>query len=83
MKVIKFPTKLPSPDELDLPQAKLVELLEAMANRAMARCNQIMVARNASELAAAVRGAAEDAASDSEEWQTLLQNIRESWGITP
>jgi hypothetical protein len=82
MKILKFPTKLPSPEQLDLPQAKLVELFESIANRSLARCNEIMVARNAAELAAVVRGAADDAASDSEGWQTLLETIRESWGIS-
>jgi hypothetical protein len=80
--IVKFPTKLPSPDELDLPRAKIVELLEAMSNRALARCNGAMVASNAAELAALIRGAADDAASDSEGWQEVLQTIRDSWGIS-
>ena len=33
MAVIKFPTKLPEPDRLDLPQAQLCALLQSEAQR--------------------------------------------------
>jgi hypothetical protein len=83
MTVIKFPTKLPSPGQLDLAQATLCGLLQDMAGRSLARCNEVIKAGNAPELAAVIRGVADDAASDSAGWAELLMKIRESWGISP
>ena len=81
MTVVKFPTKLPSPDQLDLPQATLCGLLQDISGRSMARCGEVIRAKNASELAAVVRAIAEDSEGDRVGWADLSKLIRDSWGI--
>jgi len=81
MTVIKFPTKLPAPDQLDLPRAELVGLLQNIAGLALARGNELMKAKNASEFAAVVRGIGGDTAEASAGWEQFSEKIRVSWGI--
>ncbi len=82
MSVVRFPTKMPSPDQIDLAQAHLSSLLQDMANRSLARCNQVLTARNAPELARLINEAAQDAAGDAAGWASLLKTVKDSWGIS-
>jgi hypothetical protein len=81
MTVIKFPTKLPSPDQLELPRVQLIGLLQNLSGLLQARSLKLMEANNAAELAAVVRGIAGDTAEANTGWAELSEKIRVSWGI--
>jgi hypothetical protein len=81
MSISKFPTKLPSPNNLDLAQAELIAQLQRLSTLSTARANQFMMAKNAPELAAVVRAVQKDAEEAAAGWGALSDTIRKSWGI--
>jgi hypothetical protein len=81
MTVVKFPSKLPGPQHLELPRAQLCGLLQELANDVLGHANELRQANNASELAAAVRKTAGKLAEASAGWAAMSNNIREFWGI--
>jgi hypothetical protein len=81
MTIIRFPTKLPPPNELGLARAQLCELLQDTSRLLLARANQLIATNNASEFAAVVRGVADDTAEASAGWANVSKIIREAWGV--
>lgn len=81
MTVVKFPTKLPPPDRIDLPQAHFCVLLQNLSGLFLARANELMRASNAAELATVVREIEKDTAEASAGWAAVSKAIRDSWGI--
>ena len=81
MSVIKFPSKLPPPDQLDLSQVHVVGLLQSLTELELARANELMDTGNATEFAAVVRSIAEDTADAAAGWEQLSNHIRASWGV--
>jgi len=81
MTVVKFPSKLPAPHQLELPRAQLCGVLQELANDMLGQANELMHANNASELAAAVRKTAGKVAEASAGWAEMSTKIRELWGI--
>ena len=81
MDVIKFPSKLPAPHQLELTRAHLCGLLQQLATDVMGQANELMKADNAAAFAAVVRETAEKVAEANSGWTALSCAIRESWGI--
>jgi hypothetical protein len=81
MTIATFPSKLPSPQQLELPRAQLCALLHELTNEVMARQLDLMKAGNASEFAAAVRQTAAKMAEASAGWTEMSNTIRKSWHV--
>ena len=81
MSVIKLPTQLPLPGQLDLPRSELIGQLVGVSELLMARANELMKAESALALAAVVRAVERDVADTSQAWTALSNAIRKSWGI--
>ena len=81
MSIIKFPTKLPPPERLDLPRAELCGLLQDLAGLALERANELMDTDNAAEFADVVRRIAEDTAKANAGWKQRADQIRQSWNV--
>ena len=80
MTVVKFPSKLPAPHQIELPRAQLCGVLQELANDMLEQANELMHANNASELAAAVRNTAGKVAEASAGWADMSTKIREFGG---
>ncbi len=81
MTVVQFPTSLPSPEQLDLPRLKLIELTNKLAAELLGHCNELMKATNAPEFAAVVRKTAVQLAEASAGWAAMSGAIRDSWHV--
>lgn len=81
MNIIKLPTKLPSPDEIELPRAQLCALLQDLNVELMKAQGELMKANNAPEMAEAVRATVQKLTEARGGWLELSRTIRDSWGI--
>jgi hypothetical protein len=79
--VVKFPGKLPTLDQLELPRAQLCLLLSELAKEITKSQLALMASGNAVEFAAAVRKTADKLAVASTGWAEMSVTIRKSWGI--
>jgi hypothetical protein len=79
MSTIKFPTHLPTPSQLELPQAQLAGLAQDVATDMMECASRLITATSAAEFATAVHATAAELAEASANWAELSRTIRESW----
>jgi hypothetical protein len=77
--VINLPTKLPTPNRLDLPRAQLVGVAQEVANDLLEFADRFMNKTNAAEFATAVGAIADKLAEAAASWEKLSSKIRESW----
>ena len=79
--ILNFPTKLPTPQQVELPRASLSGILQELTIAVMKCYEDVLKADSASELAAAVRKTAEVVGEASAGWSELRNTVRDSWGI--
>jgi hypothetical protein len=80
-KMIKFPTKLPSPGQLELPRVQLTEMLHELNKELVRRSLELMKADNAAEFGAVVRKTLATVSEASNVWKAFSDTIRDSWRI--
>jgi hypothetical protein len=81
MTAMKFPSTLPSPDQLELACAHLCGLLRDITVELLALQAELMKAGNAGELTAVVHQTADKLAAANKDWAAMSESIRESWRI--
>jgi hypothetical protein len=81
MPIVQFPSKLPTPQQLELPRAHLSSLAQELAADLMQSQMELVQAKNPSQFAAAIRKTADKLAESAAAWTKLKEIIRESWGI--
>jgi hypothetical protein len=81
MTIVQFPSKLPTPQQLELPRANLCSLAQELAADLTRSQMDLMQAKNPGEFAAAIRKTADKLAESAAAWTKLKAIIRESWGI--
>lgn len=79
--VVKFPTTLPPPRQLELPKAQLSSLLNQLTAELLELQNDLLKAGNAFEFAAAVRAVMSRIAEANAGWQQMSETIRQYWQI--
>lgn len=81
MNIVKLPTRLPAPEQLELPRAQLAGLLQDLATELLTAQLAIISSSNAPELAEAVRTTVHKLTEARGGWLELSRTIRDSWGI--
>jgi hypothetical protein len=81
MTLVQFPSKLPTPQQLELPRAHLCSVAQELAAELTRSQMDLVQAKNPSEFAAAIRKTADKLAESAAAWTKLKRIIRESWGI--
>jgi hypothetical protein len=81
MSILNFPTKLPTPGQLELPRALAAEALHELTRDLMDLQLEILRTSSAAEFAAAARKAADKLSAASLGWTSMVGTIRDSWGI--
>jgi hypothetical protein len=77
--VLRLPTQLPTPNQLELPRAQLVDVAQEVANELLIFADRFMTTANAAEFATAVGAIADKLAEAAANWEELSGKIRESW----
>ena len=80
-KMIKFPTKPPSPGQLEFPRVQLTEILHELNKELMRRSLELMKANNTPEFADVVRKTLATISEASTVWKAFSDTIRDSWRI--
>lgn len=78
--IIKFPSKMPAPGDLELPRVQLSVLLNGLSAELLQLQGDLMKANSAPEIAAVVRMAVDKLAEANTGWAVMAQTIRDSWG---
>jgi hypothetical protein len=81
MTIITFPSRMPTPQQLDLPRAELSLLLHELVTELIQYQSDLMMAQSAPEFAAAVRKTTDKLAEASAGWTQMSTIIREEWGL--
>jgi len=76
--VVKFPSKLPTPGQLELPRAQLVGVLQELSTTLLTQANELFKAATAPEFAAVVRDTAAKVADANAGW-AAMSAATESW----
>lgn len=83
MKVLSFPSSIPTPGQLELPRAQLTGLLHDLTAQVQSSQLALLTSRDAGEFAAAVHNAAQQIEAASRGWSQLSATVRDSWRIPP
>jgi hypothetical protein len=81
MTIVRFPSKLPTPQQLEVPRAHLCSLAQELAADLTRSQMDLVQAKNPSEFAAAIRKTSDKLVESAAAWTKLNGIIRESWGI--
>lgn len=81
MEIVKFPGKLPTPGQLDLPRARLTGLVHDLTRDLMQCQLDLMNADSGGEMAAAIHKTAGKLDEASRGWASMAKTVRESWGV--
>jgi len=76
-----IPTEVPTPQELELPRARLSGLMHDLTVDLMHHQADLLRAQDASEFAATVFRTADRLAEANARWAAMSSTIRESWGM--
>jgi hypothetical protein len=79
--ISKFPTKLPSPNQLEPSRVALTEVLHELTVTLMECQADLFKAANAPELARVVRETAKKIAEANSGWNELCDVVRDSWRV--
>ena len=77
--VLRLPTRLPTPNQLELPRAQRIDLAEELANDLLLFAGSLMTTANAAEFATGVGAIADKLAEAAANWGRYSGKIQTSW----
>jgi hypothetical protein len=79
--ILSFPSSLPTPQQLELPTARISGLLHDLNVELLKAQSGLLAANNAREFAAVVRMTTDKLSEASAAWTAMSETIRTSWHI--